>query len=1097
MADKQFIIEVVEKGLTEIVRQLKQVNKEGEKLSSTQGKIQGSLTETDKLAKSHQRGLKGVGELTNNGTHAFSKMARTMDGTLVPAYATVAANVFALTAAFGALERAADLQILIDSAETLAVQTGRSLTGLATSMKEVTGNAISMKEALTSASIAASAGFDNSTIEQLTKVARNASVALGREMTDSLNRVFKGAIKAEPELLDELGIILRLDTAARKYAVTLNKTAAELTTFEKQQAVVNDVIEQGEKKFGRLSDVDPNPYTQLAAAFHDVSAALISVISIPINPAIEFLTDNIASLISILILFSTSVLKRAFPALTKLQSALDTGFGKALDSLNKFTTAIAEKGFKALSKAAQLDASIMTTTMADVVEQTVEGLEEIGSAGTKSFNKLKKGTLETKEEANSFLRVYGRVLQNLRKGIPSLGFDTSAETIKILQKRVDEVREAKNRLGTTTKTVGSRIAAFSIGPVGLLGKSLTSLTTNLNLTFRGLVGGIAAVNAADASFSSLAEAFKQTGKESGIFSKAFQKSAFVIGSGISVIFKAIPIIGSLIIAWQVLGSAIGFVRDLFFDEDIVKLNESLNKQKDALNSSVKSIANYKQNLEGLAPTLENITEKTEVLSNISTDLFSNLNEVISDIDLQGGFSAWSQFLDLFSGFGDLDNFKDNLEEVANQLSNIGLEDSVNKILREYNDISSLSVEESRKLGRELRDLAKDFTEVSKAAQESARESAKGIEELNKAFLNLSGTVPKLSEAEIALLGIDSMLRRIQSIGPLEGLTTISQLNTVALDRLGLTDISDDIIEVTQNFEQLTKEINKTKTELEEIRDSNFSILRQSEIDQLNDELDILNSELNIASEEIDRFSRLAEDKLKIATEEMEKLVEAKKKFTKEKLILELDISLPSTDVFSDFVNREEIEQSRREFLESSIRVEKQKTVALAEKELVILEKIEDKEREINKIKSFGFQKGGINIAKQRAEEELKALNLNLDTVQKEHEQFSNVYSDQLTAMGQSWKTTVDLIKKELDLLYTAQRAGLATPELLNSIKDFESQYKTAIDNVEIYYLGKYDSIARGQKAIDANTAINQFKKIEQQLDIPDTTLSYQLNTINI
>ena len=37
------------------------------------------------------------------------------------------------------------------------------------------------------------------------------SIALGRDVTDSFNRLVRGVTKAEPELLDELGIILRLD----------------------------------------------------------------------------------------------------------------------------------------------------------------------------------------------------------------------------------------------------------------------------------------------------------------------------------------------------------------------------------------------------------------------------------------------------------------------------------------------------------------------------------------------------------------------------------------------------------------------------------------------------------------------------------------------------------------------------------------------------------------------------------------------------------------------------------------------------------------------------------------------------------------------
>jgi methyl-accepting chemotaxis protein len=216
-----YTLEVIAKGLKEVTSEIRGLRADMARVPGATDKAEKGYRKVTKSVGEYDRNAKGAANATNNSTKAFSKMAQGMSGTLVPAYATVAANVFALTAAFGALERAMDTQILINASEELATQTGRSLTMLADSMKDITGNAISMKEALQSASIAASAGFDNTTIERLTQVARNASVALGRDMTDSLNRVFKGAIKAEPELLDELGIILRLDPATREYAASL------------------------------------------------------------------------------------------------------------------------------------------------------------------------------------------------------------------------------------------------------------------------------------------------------------------------------------------------------------------------------------------------------------------------------------------------------------------------------------------------------------------------------------------------------------------------------------------------------------------------------------------------------------------------------------------------------------------------------------------------------------------------------------------------------------------------------------------------------------------------------------------------------------
>ena len=57
-------------------------------------------------AGNYQKQQKGVAGATSNSTKAFSKMTTGISGGLVPAYATLAANVFAITAAFGALQRA-------------------------------------------------------------------------------------------------------------------------------------------------------------------------------------------------------------------------------------------------------------------------------------------------------------------------------------------------------------------------------------------------------------------------------------------------------------------------------------------------------------------------------------------------------------------------------------------------------------------------------------------------------------------------------------------------------------------------------------------------------------------------------------------------------------------------------------------------------------------------------------------------------------------------------------------------------------------------------------------------------------------------------
>jgi len=168
------------------------------------------LDKASKSSDNYSKKQKGVAGATSNSTKAFAKMAGGTGG-LVAAYATLAANIFAISAAFQFLKGAGDLRVLQESQFNYSVKTGKSLSILTSRVQEATGGLLAFEEAAQAVSIGTAAGLSNNQIEGLASVAKKASMALGRDLTDSFNRLTRGAIKAEPELLDELGIIIRLE----------------------------------------------------------------------------------------------------------------------------------------------------------------------------------------------------------------------------------------------------------------------------------------------------------------------------------------------------------------------------------------------------------------------------------------------------------------------------------------------------------------------------------------------------------------------------------------------------------------------------------------------------------------------------------------------------------------------------------------------------------------------------------------------------------------------------------------------------------------------------------------------------------------------
>ena len=127
------------------------VGKKAKEAADGVDKLDNSTKKASKSQDRFNKGAKGVAGATSNATKGFSKMRNEIGGGssgLVAAYATLAANVFAATAAFGALQRAAQVDTLRRSLVALGEESGRNLTVLAENLKDVTGNAISLEQAL-------------------------------------------------------------------------------------------------------------------------------------------------------------------------------------------------------------------------------------------------------------------------------------------------------------------------------------------------------------------------------------------------------------------------------------------------------------------------------------------------------------------------------------------------------------------------------------------------------------------------------------------------------------------------------------------------------------------------------------------------------------------------------------------------------------------------------------------------------------------------------------------------------------------------------------------------------------------------------------
>ena len=110
-----------------------------------------------------------LGQASASAGRQFSAQATGLGG-IVSAYAGAAANIFALTAAFFALQRSAEFEQIISGTERLASTIGESGTQILTTVQEITKSQLSLAEAAQNVNLGLSAGFNSSQIEELSEV---------------------------------------------------------------------------------------------------------------------------------------------------------------------------------------------------------------------------------------------------------------------------------------------------------------------------------------------------------------------------------------------------------------------------------------------------------------------------------------------------------------------------------------------------------------------------------------------------------------------------------------------------------------------------------------------------------------------------------------------------------------------------------------------------------------------------------------------------------------------------------------------------------------------------------------------------------------
>ena len=731
--------------------------------------------------------LRGSAGITGASARDFANQAQGLGG-LVRLYAVYAANLFAASAAFTAFKEAAQTESLTKGLDQLGAASGKALGAMSKQLVEATDGAISLRDAMSAVAQASSAGLSDKQIKDLTTVASKASQALGISMTDALSRLTRGISKIEPELLDELGIFVKIDDATQKYALSVGKTANALSDFERRQAFANATIGQGLDKFAAI-EIVANPYDRLLAKAKDLATAGLSLLNTVLTPILDLLSKSPTALLTVFALIANSLIKSAIPSLRNWRQELTDSAEQAARSAKvsyenfrdySISKALAEEAPKiaALNKTISENVSNAQTALANTLSDKSKILKQAmsGTASSETMEKIlateisRRQTLLTKlqetakadKTANADKKAaYDELLAKQRQEIANLEIaqglyaantkaiqdqarvmgKTEKESIEEKVKRIDAERKQQSAIGKSIlANIGSDIDT----------KGFRDAWQNVKDSVKG---GLPIFDEAGKMIGRTGEGLKGLRAQLALAKGAFAIVGSAISLGLAAIAPYVELFGLLVIALKAFDG---------WASKATKQQEDFNSKTETVAESVKAAKNslelYQKTAEK-AFSLDSIIAFTASLVSISDALdgqIKSLNE------WRKAAGVWDTLKDSFAGIFGKDNLSELQRSAVSSINGVLAAVSMSAKSSKYKEILSQSLgitdpkllENTDKLNAELNKLGDAEKEKRLLALRSAIKQIRDEEEattnstraLADSLTNVSKSIDQIVQA---------------------------------------------------------------------------------------------------------------------------------------------------------------------------------------------------------------------------------------------------------------------------------------------------------------------------------------------------------------
>jgi lambda family phage tail tape measure protein len=788
----------------------------------------------------------GVTGRTGAGARDFAAESQGLGG-LVRLYATYAANLFAVTAAFSALKDAMATTNMIEGLNQLGAQSGQSLGTLAKNFADASGGAISLKDAMQATVQATSAGLSTKQFSQLGEVAKKASLALGRDMSDSVSRLTRAVTKLEPELIDELGLFTKAEKSYQDYARSVGKTVEGLTDFEKRQAYANAVLKEGLDKFGSI-DIPANPYDKLVASLKDLAQTGLAAVNTVLGPLIKTLSESPGALTAAIAALAAMLVKQALPAIGQYRSAL---LGAAEDAKKGLEFRAGEAGRAVEASAAERERALDIAAEKEkkAVQTATQKISEVRDSGFSKSSKaaqiLAKDTKDVTQAELDYLTKVGKRYENQGKDDIAARYNAAVTAITNsakAEKAYADVTEA-----TTQKLIGNASAFDHLGQTRIAAQRAADIYAQKS----------AISNAAEnTSILGITGAWKELNKEIKASNMGPIRSGFTYLSGAIAIAQTalVNFIGAIQTWLFIIGAVVAGAKLL--DSWMTSSAEQFTNFNKAIDASNDAIANYDRTLKAYAKGDGSAVFSAAGIG-AQANAFKELGDGIDTLvekfkDLSKAQGRWDKFWDGVFGKSSTEKFAQNaVTNISKQLAGIDNQNTRNQATSAVQAILGVGTDSTQsdwikalvKQGPEAADTVESIEKAVKKTGMAMLVTASRSKEFEDSLKKLTDsykdfTTSVIDKSPMSKLGDDMVSFATKTVGALSDAEAgLGAMNKLLQDSTKLGMFSPDV------FAQMAK----MKTEVEDLNKQHGSTVSQ---------LRISKQELVILTAEYDKYAKV-------------------------------------------------------------------------------------------------------------------------------------------------------------------------------------------------------------------------------------------------